>query len=61
LEIRNYRKATLATKAIQETPEGSDHYDAGSFKTWLDRVSKTDTVAKEQIVAIYATIKARVN
>jgi len=40
-------------------PAGSDQFDVGSIATWLRGVNKQDKWAIKQVVALDATIRAR--
>jgi hypothetical protein len=43
-----------------EAPAGSDCYNSDSVQTWMSRVEPGDDAAVRQIVAIHATIHARI-
>ena len=47
-------------EALPGVPKGSDHFDLGTFKTWLEGIKATDEASVEQLIAIDATAKVRV-
>ncbi len=47
---------SLAVKGI---PSGSDQFDSGSIVEWLEKIKKSDTVAKQQVAILLATIRVR--
>lgn len=47
------------SKAVAKVPDGSDHGDVGTLKTWMDSLTKNDKKAIKQVVAIDATCVAR--
>jgi len=46
--------------AVKGIPVGSDNSDVGSFVAWLNKVTRYDKAAKRQIVALHATVVARI-
>lgn len=49
------------TKAhVGRVPWGSDHVDLGSLRDWMERLTKTDAAAIQQVVLLDATCTARV-
>lgn len=48
-------------KAVAGDPGGSDQYDAGSFRDWCARLVPADSGAVNQLVAIEATLRVRLN
>ena len=46
-------------ESVVGTPEGSDHFDFGSFKVWAESIKPDDLDSIEQLVAIDATAKTR--
>jgi hypothetical protein len=48
------------TKAVKGLPDGSDQFDSGALKIWLNSLRRRgDRAAKAQVLAIYATIQSR--
>lgn len=41
-------------------PDGSDHFDFGTFKTWTEGITKEDADSIAQLVTIDATAKMKV-
>ena len=66
-DIKTMTRQTLArlgvkpelSKAVSKLPAGSDQIDLGSFRVWLDKLNKTDTMAIAQLVLLDATAHAR--
>ena len=49
------------SRAFVGIPNGSDHFDFGTFKIWMGKIKETDKCSIEQLVAIDATAAVRVN
>ena len=52
-------KAHIRKAVKGPVPDGSDHFNSSSLSEWMARVNSEDEAAKAQIVAIHATIVAR--
>ncbi len=48
-------------EAISGIPEGSDHFDAGSFKAWVDAIHQTHDESILQLIQIDATARKRIS
>jgi len=58
--MRRLRLRYDPSKAVGGAPpEGSDQHDLQSFIRWTEKIVKNDVVAKQQLVALHATCKAR--
>lgn len=57
--LRRLNVARDLSKAVTRTPRGSRQVDPGSFRDWTAKLTKEDTDAIAQVVAIDATCVKR--
>jgi hypothetical protein len=50
---------SLGRRAVSGDPGGSDQFDLGSLKTWIEAIAPEDRQSIDQLLAIDATVKAR--
>jgi hypothetical protein len=53
------RRRRLAARAVAGIPAGSDHFDSGSLLEWACKVEAVDKAAVDQLLALHATIRSR--
>ena len=55
------RLRAKGTAPVTGVPAGSSQTDVGTLVAWAGQIKKADTVAKEQLVKLAATVNARVS
>lgn len=61
LALRRLKVLRDLDEAVSGVPDGSDHFDFGTFRTWVSKIKPTDSNSIRQLIMIDATAKVRVN
>lgn len=60
---QNMQRLRLRSKGIEPVkgiPDGSSQTDVGTLVAWAGQIKKADSIAKEQLAKLAATVNARV-